>query len=241
MYVCSDFHGFMELYHKIKEKLNPEDIVYFLGDAADRGPMGWELIKTIYNDPQFIYIKGNHEDMLVQAVKDHINPPNYTSQAYERLEWNGGEQTFCDFIKEPNISEWIDKIDTLPVIKLYKNKDNKLILLSHAGFTPFIDTDTNDMYIPDKLDLIWDREHFYDNWEIGVDNLYIVHGHTPMQNLHRELMRPSKEFRFAAYTYCDGHKICIDCGTYRTGLACLLNLDTFEYEIIELDENIYCF
>ena len=32
------------------------------------------------------------------------------------------------------------------------------------------------------------------------------------------------------YHYCDGHKIDIDLGSFRTGVACILNLDTFEAE-----------
>ena len=70
VYACSDLHGRLDLYKQIKAFLNPEDTVYFLGDAGDRGPDSWELIKTIYSDDQFVYLMGNHEEMLVEAMKD---------------------------------------------------------------------------------------------------------------------------------------------------------------------------
>ena len=36
-YVCSDLHGYLELYKKIKNFIKPEDTIFFLGDAGDRG------------------------------------------------------------------------------------------------------------------------------------------------------------------------------------------------------------
>ena len=63
-YAVSDLHGHLEIYKQIKAMLKPGDIVYCLGDCGDRGPRPWETIKAVYEDPQFIYLKGNHEDML---------------------------------------------------------------------------------------------------------------------------------------------------------------------------------
>ena len=53
-YCCSDIHGVYKLYEKIKDFIGPEDKVYFLGDAVDRGPESWKCFKSIYYDPQFI-------------------------------------------------------------------------------------------------------------------------------------------------------------------------------------------
>ena len=47
VYALSDLHGNLNIWKKIKEFLKPEDKVYFLGDAADRGDYGWEIIKEI--------------------------------------------------------------------------------------------------------------------------------------------------------------------------------------------------
>ena len=93
-YACGDLHGFMEIYKKIKSMLKPEDKVIFLGDAGDRGPESWECIKAIYEDPQFIYLKGNHEDMLVRAAKDYLkydttgNRELYSGDTYHYVEFD---------------------------------------------------------------------------------------------------------------------------------------------------------
>ena len=59
VYALSDLHGNEILFNKILNFLTPNDKVYFLGDAADRGKVGFGLIKQIYEDPRFIYVKGN--------------------------------------------------------------------------------------------------------------------------------------------------------------------------------------
>jgi calcineurin-like phosphoesterase family protein len=54
-YVFSDLHGRKDLWLKAnKEVLGPNDTIYFLGDAADRGPDGWEMIKTLLDDERVI-------------------------------------------------------------------------------------------------------------------------------------------------------------------------------------------
>ena len=68
IYALGDLHGHYSIYEKVKAMLKPEDTVYFHGDAGDRGPDSWKCIKAIYDDPQFIYIKGNHEDLLTLYV-----------------------------------------------------------------------------------------------------------------------------------------------------------------------------
>ena len=98
VYALGDLHGHYEIYEKVKAMLKPEDTVYFLGDAGDRGPDSWKCIKAIYDDPQFIYIYGNHEDMLVQALCNYIHDgcPDYYS--LQLLGMNGGNQTFEEAI-----------------------------------------------------------------------------------------------------------------------------------------------
>ena len=39
-YACSDLHGNWELWAEIKKFLKPDDTLYYLGDATDRGPDG---------------------------------------------------------------------------------------------------------------------------------------------------------------------------------------------------------
>ena len=50
VFACSDLHGMMSLYKQIKDFLKPDDIVYFLGDASDRGEENWNTLKKIMMD-----------------------------------------------------------------------------------------------------------------------------------------------------------------------------------------------
>ena len=47
---------------------DPECTIVYGGDAADRGPDGYRIIKELLNDPQIIYIYGNHEDLFIKAA-----------------------------------------------------------------------------------------------------------------------------------------------------------------------------
>ena len=55
-YACSDLHGNWELWTEIKKFLKPDDTLYYLGDATDRGPDGWAILKEMLNDSRINYI-----------------------------------------------------------------------------------------------------------------------------------------------------------------------------------------
>ena len=234
VYACSDFHGMLHMYKAIKEFLQPEDKVYFLGDAGDRGPKPWETIKSVLTDSQFIYIKGNHEDMLAEALCDFIDRgcPAYSS--HHLLSMNGGETTFSEAIAEFDVEGWYRKLVKLDLIQEYVNEKGERIILSHAGFTPWKKDSDTEYRRPHYDDLIWDRDHFLDEWkpEDCVD-CYIIHGHTPITSLLDEIDPACKmgEIEPGALWYADGRKCCVDCGAVFTGYCVLLNLDTWDEEV----------
>jgi serine/threonine protein phosphatase 1 len=236
VYACADLHGFMEIYKKIKSILKPEDKVIFLGDAGDRGPESWECIKAVYNDPQFIYLKGNHEDMLIQAAKDYIKYGSWIYNTAGLCERNGGHDTLEGWLKESDKEEWLYKLENLPVSYEYASEKHKF-LLTHAGLTPWLDEGEYKEVInmPWDYDLMWDRDHFFDDWiPHEMANVIIVHGHTPNYYLADDL---NQNWSHGSFWYSDGHKVCIDSGGFFYGEWVLLNLDTLEEIIIELDGN----
>lgn len=223
VYALADLHGCFNLFQKIKIFLNPEDIIYVLGDCGDRGPESWKTIKAVYKDPQFIYLKGNHEDMLVQAMKNARNADNpFGGLEYKLLRINGGKNTFKDWLKEDNKYKWITNLSKLPVFTTYTNKNNIRILLNHSGSDEF----------SSEEEMIWDRSHF-ENWSSKNYDL-IVHGHTPSILLHEDLNQDIKTFKPGTYWYCDNHKIDLDCGSAWSGITVLFNLDTFEEHIFQI-------
>lgn len=234
VYACSDLHGMMELYKQIKAFLKPEDKVYFLGDAGDRGPEPWELIKTIFKDPQFIYMKGNHEDMLYNAIQE-FRRYDRLGEEYYLLSYNGGDKTFDGWMAEGETARngWAAELKNLPTYYTYTNANDIKIHLSHAGFTPFFHEDDT-MAQPEEEDLLWDRHHFLDQWHLG-DKEMMVHGHTPIPHLTRRLRWSDEKVEPGAFWYCNNHKVCIDNGAFATGITCLFDLDTFDEHIFQVE------
>jgi serine/threonine protein phosphatase 1 len=230
-YACTDLHGRYDIYEKICKMLMPGDKVYFLGDANDRGPDGWKLIKAIINNPHFIYIKGNHEQMLVDAGRA-ILKDNLHSKSVRLLMQNGGYGTLCDWQQEEEKfqGDWLNYINKLPTYQVYQNVDGLIIFLSHAGCTPHV--------VGDELmvspDLLWNRTHFREAWAKGCEDVITVHGHTPNCFIDEEInAKLDAEVALGAYWYCDNHKICLDTGAYWTDTAVLLDLDDFTEYIIQ--------
>ena len=137
-YACTDLHGQKDLLVKIQKFLQPDDVVFFLGDAADRGAHGWEMIKMIAQDKRFIPIKGNHEDMLIDAARSYY-PDERIGHGFSLLASNGGKVTFYDMTNDQWGEQWINHIRKYPTHAEYTNTQGQLVLLSHAGYTPYYD------------------------------------------------------------------------------------------------------
>jgi serine/threonine protein phosphatase 1 len=218
-YVFSDLHGRKDLWLKAnKEVFGPNDTIYFLGDAPDRGPDGWEMIKTLLDDERVIYLMGNHEDMLIKAIEE-----NYDNLPL--LYWNGGKNTYEGYVLDTkeNQKKYLEKLKALPKHETYYPLESKnVLILSHAGTTP-------GRPIFDEDDWLWDREHLYDEWISDREDIFIIHGHTPVQNLveYEGIVKPIR--------YCYGHKIDVDLGAFVSNKLGILNLDTFEEIIISIE------
>ena len=249
VYAISDLHGHYDIYQKVKEILTPNDIVYCLGDCGDRGPRGFETICAVYQDPQWIYIKGNHEDMLAKALKEaYSNDYGYDTAL---LFNNGGHETYASFTANNDCNSlltWSNRLDNLSCYYEYRNKDGITIFLTHAGFTPKFDTNKQPWL---TNDLLWDRSHFYNPIPSDLNNFVVVHGHTPRQYLQtriseyfnndidtetRILQQEKEDGPQGALWYANKHKVDIDCWTYYSKYATLLNLDTFEETIFISEE-----
>lgn len=256
VYASADWHGCSAPVRKLIEYLQPDDTLYFLGDAIDRGPDGVKLLDWLFNDSRVKMLKGNHEYFLQlcapELLKDDYYPTN--SFADDWLYGNGGWKTWEYLIENrtgEEILEYINKISKLPTKTKYSSPVGHEVILEHAGYTP------GD--IPHRShDPLWDREHFYDKWnhdDKEYNNIYLVHGHTPVQylkfmygyngqgNITKEELKikymwddPSVNYIPTIIRYCDGHKFDIDMCTISSGRIVLLDLDTFEE--IYFDEEI---
>lgn len=244
-WAVSDLHGNLNLWHQIQKFCAEDDVIYVLGDSTDRGPEPWRTFVEVYSDPRVKYIRGNHEDMLVQAIREYFRHPNtyYAYPEFIRLCNNGGIDTFDQWEKEKSRSVWFRALANLPYKEVFINKDDYIITMTHSGYTE----DKWSGYC-DQQDMLWDRHHFYSSIDSRRTD-YVVHGHTPIPLLIKALKEreyfyeDSEDFdeklRFktpeyvgnGAYWYAEGTKCCLDCATVKTGCTVLLNLDTFEQKV----------
>lgn len=255
IYACSDLHGQLELWNRIKEYLTSKDVLYFLGDAIDRGEGGWTIVDEMMDMYNVCYIKGNHEEMALDVfnaiLHNHIKTEDEfsISRSYNRWVANGGGQKKCpfDLLKDRDrLQKYVDFFEKTAHSTAMIEVNGKTIALDHSGYAIGIDFPFG------GRQLYWNRDHFNYSWneEEEFKNVYLVHGHTPTYFFDVKPRHMYSRFPYYAFGYNSknvsshegyipkvmryaddqetGHKFNIDMGSFFTGVAVLLNLDTFE-------------
>lgn len=186
--VIGDIHGhFKEMQQMIQileEKHNPEMIV-FVGDYVDRGPNSRHVIDFIrknINNPKYVFLKGNHEDMMICAAKGYTDPAMWLA--------NGGQQTFSEYARDGDLSlvpknerdkrfavmaQDADLLDRLPTHLVLENH-----VVVHGGIPQFLnepDADLTSVRARDQL--LWYRDTQF-RW----NGKRVVHGHTPVKRVY---------------------------------------------------------
>ena len=203
IFYFTDIHGQLDLFQTMRDwcyKQDPECTIIFGGDACDRGEFGYDIMQAILDDPQIIYIRGNHEDMFIRAARELLanNPTNknrrHTIQEANDLidmeswlHWvhlslrNGGRSTLKAWLIDGASTEFVDRLEEKTCITLAA--DNGLCF-SHAGGLQEAFQRVNEAEyegeIPDRDDeemMIWDRNYFCSWWDDPKST--IIFGHTP--------------------------------------------------------------
>ena len=226
-YAIADIHGMYNLWRQVIESLDETDTLYVLGDCGDRGRDGWKIIKEALADPRVVYIRGNHDQMLLDC---------WRSEWHDNYLWfcNGGYETFDTVVADEKSEIYLMQLARTKLYHCYENTEGKKIHLSHAGFS----LHENDE-IPNDEDLLWDRDHIDDHcdwWPEENPNDYVVHGHTGC--VSSVFKRSSFAFGDIDFNksrtlcrYAHGHKICIDGRTFLSQTIARLDLDTLEEKV----------
>ena len=222
-YVMSDLHGCYGLYEKMLAKIRfgAADKLYFLGDAADRGPDGIRIIQDFMGRGNVLPLLGNHEDMFRDAVRTENAPPSFFDRYSARrsfrnwTENNGGDITWQAYRALPEnerraIARWLEDLPLYHEV----HAGGKDFLLVHAGVGS---------YVPEKElsvcvlhDFIWGR---MDYSRVYYQDRFLVTGHTPTV-----MIDPASRGRI---WYGNNH-IAVDCGAVFFGTLGCICLDTME-------------
>ena len=184
LFVIGDLHGchsetaILCEFLKIEQKVAEKDLVVFIGDYIDRGPASKEVISLMMSCqkemPQTIFLKGNHEDMLL----DYLGLEGTNGGAYLQ---NGGVETFRSYGIDPFLSpEEILIQFPKDHLSFIANLERMIIageyVITHAGLDPL-----RDLRLQLDHDLFWIRDEFIQN--IHNFGKTVVFGHTCFQDL----------------------------------------------------------
>ena len=202
VFYFTDVHGQLDLFQTMRDwclKQDPECMIVFGGDACDRGQFGYDIMEAILDDPQMVYIRGNHEDMFIRACREAVqNYPEIANKIhtsteateiigeYSWLHWfglslrNGGRPTLRDWIINGCSTEFVERLEANTAVTF--ELDNG-VCFSHAGGMyeswQRVHDAEYDNELLDNQDyemMIWDRTYLGAWWP---KNKIIVFGHTP--------------------------------------------------------------
>lgn len=190
VYAVSDLHGYpLQKFKELLAKANfsSEDTLYIIGDVIDRnGDGGVEMLRYIMKQPNYEFLIGNHEMMLLacsflfteNASENDIpdNPDRRTS--LERYLRNGGGVTIRNLrkLQSEDSAEFDEIFDFLWNAYVYTTvtAGGREFVLVHGGFTDFSPEKELSEY--DPFDLVWERPTL--DTEYFTDKLTVI-GHTP--------------------------------------------------------------
>lgn len=207
VFYFTDIHGDYFLYSAIIDWCLEQDNechIIFGGDGCDRGPSGYRIMRELLDNPRVGYLKGNHEELFVNAAHEIIGFCAQSDELYNKLKskdrefarkfcidatplkmptlslclCNDGARTIQDWIANGADEDFVDDIESLPLTFSFGDLD-----FCHAGSTYeyFSKVAEAEYYgaVPNPKDvecLLWDRKLLPLGWETGR---ICIFGHTP--------------------------------------------------------------
>jgi serine/threonine protein phosphatase 1 len=167
-YVVPDIHGRIDLLRDgfagiIGHAGGRLGTIVALGDYVDKGPDSKAMIDFLLTGPPrgwlFFPLKGNHDAMMVEALRDPSRMPYWLER--------GGDTTIKSYGGDPSKVplrdiEWLDRLALMHV-------DRQRIYV-HAGLDPELPLDRQT-----ERTLLWKR--YPEGYAAGFGGRHVVHGH----------------------------------------------------------------
>ncbi|MFW5832087.1 MAG: metallophosphoesterase family protein [Prolixibacteraceae bacterium] len=167
LFAIGDIHGCFDPLQELVEnhiRLSKSDTLVLLGDYIDRGPKVKEVADYILelrkNGYNVITLKGNHEDMLLNALDNKRHLPVWL--------FNGGDKTLESFGVRGVENIGPEYLEFFRNLRYYYTDGNYIFV--HAGFN-------NNALDPfhDKYNMLWECRSSYSHPQLK--DKIIVHGH----------------------------------------------------------------
>jgi len=239
LYSIGDVHGRYDLLRYLHEKIMEHSkqfdevhTIVMLGDYIDRGPDSKQVIDFLITEPftdfKHVYLKGNHEDMMIKSLysdEETVIYDVYKQDMYNARNiflGNGGTTTLesfgVEYIRLMNDKESLDHV-FLPYLPFFMGLeyyyDVNGYYFVHAGIVPGVPLDQQD---PNAV--LWIRDRFLNNTD--DHGRLIIHGHTPTTTRG-----------MGAHPEVKPNRINIDTCAYRTGILTAVCLDEAHLRVPE--------
>ena len=215
-YVLSDIHGNKEAFDTILSMidLKPDDQLYILGDVIDRGEYGIELLQQIITMPNCTLLMGNHEYMMVNALRHPENlhfkyvwKNNRSIQTYQKY-------FFLDKEEQEKLLCYIEAL----AVQLEITVNRRKFILVHAAPQELFETENMKCYKLKEF-MVWHRLSPFSEMPPRKN---VVFGHTPTWRIHKN-----------KHIFHGKKMIAIDCGSgfpnHGGQLGCIRLEDMTEY------------
>lgn len=184
IFAIGDIHGcvneldLMLEYLERKQNLSSQDVVVFIGDYVDRGPDSKPVLETLrsfqQSYPASIFLKGNHEEMLLSFL-------GFEGSEGQVYLLNGGTLCLQSYQIDPDASpeEILNQFPKTHLSFLLNLARYYIVgdfVFVHAGLNPL-----RDLRSQLDQDIYWIRDEFIKN--IHHFEKTVVFGHTPYKNL----------------------------------------------------------
>jgi serine/threonine protein phosphatase 1 len=175
IFAIGDIHGCFDKLRDLMEKIPIDwanDRLVFIGDYIDRGANTIEVVDYLVDlqasKPDIVFLKGNHEDMLLSYL---------AGQDRMTYLYNGGQQTLDSYLNRTGTPEKFPipehHLRFFKSLRLHYETEDHIFV--HAGLRIGIP-----LARQNPQDLLWIREKFIDN--PNACGKRVVFGHTPFEN-----------------------------------------------------------
>ncbi len=208
-YAIGDIHGRLDLLEHLLDQVELDATgrgsaakIVFTGDYMDRGSSSFGVVERLLAGPRrsidrFVPLRGNHDQLFVDAVRRGHGLPDWAWQLYTHTVKSYGVTVETLQGRDRDLRRHAAYLASLPL-----THDDGRYFFVHAGIRPGVL-----LARQSDEDLMWIREDFL-AYEKALPRR-VVHGHTIMGD--RPVMTPNR--------------ISIDTGAYRSGILTAAVID----------------